>query len=405
MLFLVFSAACAWGNEPGAPTQDSNQRSGFVRGLFHETPYINSLLVKREFPIIGGAWYAEVYIDAPLNGEPDGAQLTLRNAKLGYLRNLGKNWRFKATGNYTKGGGLELDDTYFNYNGWDRVLLTMGINKPPFSLEFISSSAALTFMERGLPVEALAERRSGGISVLHRSPDHIVNAELILINLDQDNLREKGRGMVLHYVHSPLSINLAKNFYVGTSLSYRKLSSSDSSQFRSRPEIATMNDYFVDTGDIENVDSVTRLSFEASRVSGRFSLQSEILAAEVNRRSMTSLNFWGAYAYASYFLTEDSRNYDSGVGDFEPVSVHSPFLKGGYGAFELGFRASTVNLTDKEIIGGRETNVTFGLNWYLNNQIRVMTNLIKVLDVNRPGSEYNGQAPWILSMRFQWVMK
>ena len=77
---------------------------------------------------------------------------------------------------------------------------------------------------------------------------------------------------------------------------------------------------------------------------------------------------------------------------------------GGWGAFELAFRASYADLTDKDIIGGRESNLSFGVNWYLTEKIRLMANMIKVLDVDRPGSEYDGLDPMIYAMRVQWLI-
>ena len=74
----------------------------------------------------------------------------LRFAASADLAKLGK-----GHGNFISGGGLELSDNYVAWAGWDRTLLTIGINDPPFSLESISSSAGLTFMERSLPVALL----------------------------------------------------------------------------------------------------------------------------------------------------------------------------------------------------------------------------------------------------------
>ena len=115
------------------------------------------LMEDRELPLIGGKWGWDLFIDTPLNGEPDGAEVTLRRAKGWYARRFGEHWRLKLTADYTRGGGLELSDNYFTYSGWDRTLLTLGIADPAFSLESVSSSSALTFMERGLVVDALAE--------------------------------------------------------------------------------------------------------------------------------------------------------------------------------------------------------------------------------------------------------
>jgi hypothetical protein len=66
--------------------------------------------------------------------------------------------------------------------------------------------------------------------------------------------------------------------------------------------------------------------------------------------------------------------------------------------------ASYVDLTDKEITGGRQSNLSLGLNWYLNEKLRLMVNVIKVLDIDRPGSEYDGLDPLIFALRAQWLV-
>jgi phosphate-selective porin OprO/OprP len=402
-LVLLLACHAVMGDE-AQTTQDKNQAEDTGSKILADTPYINSLLIEREIPLIGGRWGWGMFVDVPLNGEPEGAEITLRRAKLKYSHSFDNDWRLKLTGDYSEHGGMEVSDSYFSYTGWDRKLLTLGITDPPFSLESISSSSALTFMERGLPVVALSERRSGGVNMLRRNPKSIISAALILFNVTQDNIREEGQGLVLHYAHSPIEIVKGRSVHLGGSFSYRVNANEDSTQFRTRPEIATVNDYYVDTGPIANASEVGRVSLEASHVAGRFSWQSELLATRVQRHGMDDVGFWGAYLYASWFLTEDTRNYNFGSGSFEQVTVNSPMLEGGKGAWELAIRASYVDLTDQDVIGGKQKNLSLGLNWYLNQRIRLMTNLVKVLDVDRPGSEYDGQDPLIFSLRVQWVL-
>jgi len=391
------------GDEPQT-TRDTTPTEDALSEVLSGTPYINLLLIERDIPYIGGSWGWEMFIDVPLNDEPDRAEITLRRAKAKYARRFGEHWRFKLTGDYSQAGGLELSDSYVSYTGFDRKLLTLGITDPPFSLESVNASSALTFMERGLPVVALAERRSGAISMLRRSPKSIVNASVILFNVTHDNLREDGRGVALHYVHSPIQLTAGRSVHFGGSVSYHVDANEDSTQFRTRPEIGTVNDYYVDTGPIANADKIGRVSLEASHVKGRFSWQSELLAARVERHALETVQFWGGYFYVSWFLTNDSRNYNFGSGAFEQGDVNSPVLEGGKGAWELAARASYIDLTDRDVRGGREQNISIGLNWYLNKRIRLMTNLIKVLDVDRPGSEYDGLSPLIFSLRAQWVL-
>jgi phosphate-selective porin OprO/OprP len=402
---LLFGFEDTFCREPDTPQDNLTTSERALSKVFSDTPRINALLINREIPILGGRWGSEIFIDTPLNGEPPGASVTLRKAQLSYARGFGTHWGMKVTANYTEGGGFELDDTFVNYNGWNKALLKVGVFDPPFSLDSMSSSAGRTFMEEALPVAALAERKSGGLKMLRRTNRSILDADLVFFNVSEDNIRESGQGLVLHYVYSPIGKQSANSFHVGGSLSYRFNSSESSAQFRSRPEVATMNDYYVDTGSIENSDNVARLSLEANRVSGRFSWQTEFLAARVQRKDLKTVRFWGAYAFVSWFLTQDSRNYNLGVGEFDRLKVRSPLFDGGYGAFELAFRASSIDLTDRDVIGGKEANLSLGLNWYLNDRIRLMSNLIKVLDVERPGSEYDGQDPLILSLRLQWVLE
>lgn len=178
-LLLLLAFQTVSGSDQQAE-QDTTGPEELISQALSDTPYINSLLIGREIPVLGGRWGWEMFVDVPLNDEPEGAEITLRRAKAAYARGFGNDWRIKLTADYTQGGGLQVSDTYASYSGWDRSLLTVGITDPPFSLESISQSSALTFMERGLPVVALAERRSGGVFVLRRSPNSIFNASVTI---------------------------------------------------------------------------------------------------------------------------------------------------------------------------------------------------------------------------------
>ena len=67
---------------------------------------------------------------------------------------------------------------------------------------------------------------------------------------------------------------------------------------------------------------------------------------------------------------------------------------GGCGAWEVAARYSYIDLDRARIDGDRLDDVTFGLNWYLNPNMRVMFNYIYA------DSEDRGDAN-IFQMRFQ----
>ena len=88
-------------------------------------------------------------------------------------------------------------------------------------------------------------------------------------------------------------------------------------------------------------------------------------------------DFWGAYVQASYFLTGEHRPYKTSNGTFDKVKPLKNYGKeGGPGAWELAARYSYLNLNDAGVDGGRLRDLTLGLNWYLNPNLRIMWNYI-----------------------------
>lgn len=370
----------------------------------HISNYIQDLLVDKEMPLLGIRWNGEIFGDAPLNNEPEGANPTLRRAQIGLSRGFGQHWSGKVTLRLNNIDRFEVGDSYLSYSGLKAAVVQAGIFDPAYSLESVSKTAGLTFMERSLPVVALSENKSGGIGVLKRTANSIYNAGLFFLNTSQDDQTQPGQAIVLHYTHTPIDLLGSEDVGVGLSFSYRFNTDADRTRFRTRPEIATADDYYVDTQAIEDAEKVLRMGFETHKEWGRLSWQSEVLFTGVERDQLDTVQFWGAYAFLSWFLTNDSRNYDAGQGWFRPVEPSSAIGKGGRGAWELALRGSYVDLTDKDIIGGKQSDLTLGLNWYLNSNFRLMGNLTKVLDVDRPGNEFDGLDPLILSVRLQWQM-
>jgi phosphate-selective porin OprO/OprP len=389
---------------PEAPpeTKDSSETTEQEIEKAAEDALIKKLLLQREGPLLGVRWGGDIFFDVPLNSEPDNSSSTLRRARLSLYQGKGEKWNAKVTIELSA-GDLQLQDTFIEFTSWKRALAKVGIFSEPFSLESMSTARGQTFMEQALTVRALAPGRSVGAGILKRTLGGILYGGVFLRSPPEDGQGEAGEALTVRYVRSPLFRKNTVDTHVGVSASYRINAKNDSTRFRSRPEVGTTDDRYVDTDFILGADKIQRLGLDFSRVNGPFSAQAEIMTLGVTRNDgFENVRFWGAYAYVSWFLTGESRFYDQGSGRFRQVTPSLPLGKGGKGSFELAARISYLDLSDKDIIGGKQTNITVGLNWRPRAYWRVMANLIKIIDVDRPGSRFDGLDPLIFSARLQW---
>lgn len=89
--------------------------------------------------------------------------------------------------------------------------------------------------------------------------------------------------------------------------------------------------------------------------------------------------------YAGYLLTGERPGFSTRSGIWSGVHVSRPFTSGGPGAFEVTSRYDKIDFTDVAN-GGQGDSYTFGLNWYLNDWARLMTNYVHWKTNNKVGS-------------------
>lgn len=120
---------------------------------------------------------------------------------------------------------------------------------------------------------------------------------------------------------------------------------------------------------------------EALALWGPLTVEGEYYSANVQRvptitdaRTRGNPRFNGWHAEAAYVLTGESRVYD-----FVRGTLGNPKPCSKAGAWEIAARFSFINLVDRtrNVNGGSEHNMTFGLNWFVNDNIRIAANYIR----------------------------
>ncbi|ULU23498.1 Phosphate-selective porin protein [Dyella terrae] len=325
---------------------------------------------------------------------------SLRRADIILERELKFGWLFYFDGQLND-GHVELKNVYVRKKTQYLGAITIGNQQEPFGLEQYGSFRNTTFLERAT-TNALAPSRSVGIASSDFHGPWVWSYGFFTAGPRDEGREQRGAaltGRLAHIFQTDGGI-----YHLATSYSTRRFGPGNDQRFDSPPEVALQSGPdFLDTHSIPGSNRVQRYGLEAAHVSGPFSWQAEYMETHLERSDgLPSLRFRGWYGYASWMLTGESRNYNESNATFGPVVPHASWNGHAGGALEVGARLSMTDLNDRDISGGKETNVTVGINWYLDKSVRLSANLVHAIDLNKPGNPDNGTHPTAIVGRFQY---
>jgi len=331
----------------------------------------------------------------------------IRRARIGVAGTIAGNWGLKVQYDFPS---ETLKDAFISYKTEGGTEFKLGHFKEPFSMSELTSSKYQTFMERPTSVTAFVPSRNTGIGVYHAIGDRAtLSGGVFGDGIDSGGDGNDGSYAVTGRATVAPIQSARKVLHLGSAATYRKPDGTNTDRFRDRFETHVTDVRLVDTGIIEGIDSITKANFEIAAIYNRFSLQGEYLMSSIDRKSAMGgdLDFDGYYLLGSIFLTNDSRPYSIGGGNFgkvnpgsfSPVSPSKPIGRGGLGAWELGFSYHDTDLSDRDIDGGTQTVFGIALNWYPATNFRFQLNYNAVTD--HDGGNFPGAEPSVLQARGQ----
>jgi len=276
--------------------------------------------------------------------------------------------------------------------------IKVGNQKEPIGFEHLVSSRYLPFMERsfnqdsfyggfnngftpGITVGNTAFEESATWAVGAFKPT--INAFAFSVN-SGDFAATSRLTYLLHYdcdgeelVHLGFSARHASSFD-GT-LRVRARSPIRSGISSVWPIPSDTGTFLADTGEM--------LNGELAAVYGSWTFQSDCLAQIVTRAELTSgapvgtAFFYGGYAQLFYYLTGEHDHYNRKSAVFERVIPNENARRSGFlcplfcgGAWQVGLRYSYLDLNSNGIAGSVLNDVTAGLNWFLNPNMKLQWN-------------------------------
>ncbi|MCB2073426.1 MAG: hypothetical protein H6917_14870 [Novosphingobium sp.] len=294
----------------------------------------------------------------------------VRRARLGVEGDIPGGFGYKFELDFA-GDDVEITDAVLSYKDGG-VGVMIGQHNGFQSLEELTSSRFISFMERAAFTDAFGFERRVGVSGSYKSGPLLVQAGVFTDNISDLNSDENNSyGFDGRVVYAP-ELGSAQ-LHLGASAHYRDLGDAASSvRYRQRPFVHTSDTRFVDTGSIA-ASSETSYGLEAAAISGPLHFAGEAYWQKVARPGMANPTFFGGYAELGYFLTKgDTRGYKNGI--FDRVKPANGVDKGGPGAIQVNLRYDRLDLNDAGIIGGTQDGYAISLIWTPTNYTRLMVN-------------------------------
>jgi phosphate-selective porin OprO/OprP len=337
----------------------------------------------------------------------DGAYF--RRARFGFEGNVARDFNYRVVaelGGSGTEGPARINDFWVGYTGFAPLAIQVGAFSPPANLDDSIGVESSLFIERASPAElsrtlggadgriGLGLRGNGALwmSALTLTTRTVNDAEVF-----DSQLAAVGRFGTLLATSPDYNVHVGLNgtyvFQPPDQGSTAAAGQRHVMRLRDRPEIRVDSTRLVDTGSIDT-DSAYVYGLEAAANWKNWYLQAESFRYGFERTAATATlpdpSFEGFYVQGSWILTGETRRYEIATAAFQGPRPFVPFSSaGGLGAWELALRYSHLDLdfhpglagtaaTADAIRGGTQDIWTFGVNWYLNTNVKVMLNWLHV---------------------------
>lgn len=390
---------------------------------------------------------------AALVDDRDSASYTdnmeIRRARIGMTGTINKDIAYEVVGNAVGSSANFVDTAFVNYGFNKAAQIRTGRFKQPFSLEELTSSNNIDFMERSYGNQVVPQKRLGlmlhgeitkglnyGVSTFQQDFTQGVNhqglgnnsAMRIAVNFaEMQNIEDtvihlgaagtKGVDRVAGFTSSAGGVSTT-----ATVLGVRSENRGVNNAYRIR-----LDGDVITTGYSAQGQQFARVEkslngLELALARGPFKFQAESFDTKLNSSigtgDLANIKYKANYYEIMYNITGESWDKAYKGGAFSGITPSSIFMKdyggvvgNGTGAWQIGYRMSDYTVTESLVSGTASTGSkvgktnTFALNWLLNSNARIMLNYSQTsfgtafTPVDTTGKTINGENT--ISMRTQ----
>jgi len=329
----------------------------------------------------GGMFFGKTY-------NPIGNGTSIRRARFAVKTEFAKNWYAEFDMDISN-SELEIKDALVERFFGDHFSVRAGNFKEGFSMETTTTSRYLTFIERASVVATFGPSRHIGADVTFSRNMLFATGGIFFQEVggleerifSEDNNKDfgtdEGYSLTGKFVLMPGYANTDAGLHFGAAGSYRT-PKTDSElagavRYSTRSLTSINRKKYMDTDLIAGVKSSTLTGLEFAAYYNQFRFQAEYIGAKVAYldESKAAENFNGFYMFGSMLLFGGKQTYNTAEAEFT-----QPRRGKEWGDIELAFRYDYLNLNSSMdgIMGGSGEGYTLGLNYHINNNVKMMLN-------------------------------
>ncbi len=397
----------------------TNPTRGIVPGFRRSTdvPRIEDLQATPAYPRVrltgffqaDGGWFAQDTRNVQTLGNIQDV-VGFRRTRLAAVGDVSKSVGYMLEMDFSFPGRPSFMDVWADIRDVPLLgIVRVGQWRMPFGMDELTSVRELQFIERFLGF-AQAPFRQTGIGFHNRNEQQTVTWDVAGFKFPTDFFGDaqgdRGYGMAARVTALPF-YNEESNQLIHLGADYSFIAPAGKTiQFRNQAEfggpfIVTQPNAFappgspqslagnlgslpnaIDTGAVP-VQYYQLFDAELGAAAGSWYMQSEARYAFLNQLSGHASTLPTYYIETGYFLTGEVRPYNKLAGVFSRVKPKCKWGEdGGLGAFEVAFRYSYADFNGTGFQGNRLNDLTWGLNWYLNQYMKFQFNYIHSMLAN-----------------------
>lgn len=282
-------------------------------------------------------------------------------------------------------GQVLLLDNFITYKFTQEFGVRTGNIQEAFSMDLLNSFKDLSLMNRAQVVNAFAPGHHLGVQAVFENKQWLLTGGVhfqrsMLIGQRESSDSYNRRGVDEGYsatgriVWMPQDEQKFKGLHLGVAASYSTPKTDtgkdvDAKTMRFSSSESTINKIkFLDTGIITDVDNNLLLGGEIAGYYGPAKFQAEYIHNTIDRsNNFGKEKFSGFYAQASCLLLGGQQDYNNSRGAFNQPLINKRDV-------ELAARFDRLDMNGDNIKGGAANQYTFGVNYYINENLKLQFN-------------------------------